>query len=133
MAIGAGARWHGVIPRQRESRAGVIEGRIHPVGGVVTGIASLREVRRDVVGVRGALVILQVAAHASRSVQAVVVVDVTIGAGARRNRVQAGECETCARMVEGSVHPVGGVMACIAGLREVRGDVIRIGGSLIIL
>jgi len=68
----------------------VVKGSVHPVGGVVTGIAGLREIRTDVIRIRGALVVLQVAGHARGAVQAVIIVHVTIGAGAWRNGVQSG-------------------------------------------
>ena len=58
VAVSAGSRWHCVHPRQSETCAGVVEGGVYPVGGVVAGIASLREVRRDVVGIRRPLVVL---------------------------------------------------------------------------
>jgi len=50
-------------------------------------IASLGEVCADVVRIGGALVILEVTGYARRAVQAVVIVDVAIGAGPRRNCV----------------------------------------------
>ena len=56
----------------------------------MTGIAGLREIRTDVIRIRGALVVLQVAGHARGAVQAVIIVHVTIGAGAWRNGVQSG-------------------------------------------
>ena len=73
------------------------------------------------------------AAHARRRRQVVIVVDVAIGTLPRRNRVQAGQRESRAVVIEGRVHPVGGVVTLIAGLREVRRYVIGIRGSLIIL
>src|SRR5215467_5049242 len=96
-------------------------------------VAGLGEIRADVVGIGGALVVLEVAAHAGCGIQAVIVINVAIGALPRGNRVQSGERETRAAVVKGGIGPVGGGVALITGLREIRGDVIGIGGALVIL
>ena len=67
-----------VRPGQREPRAVVVERRAQPGRGAVAGIASLREVRRHVIRIRRALVILQVTGDARRAVQRVVVVNVAV-------------------------------------------------------
>ena len=67
-----------VRPGQREPRAVVVERRVQPGRGAVAGIASLREVRRHVIRIRRALVILQVTGDARRAVQRVVVVNVAV-------------------------------------------------------
>ena len=54
-----------------------------------------------------------------RAVQLVVVVNVTIGASARWHGMQSGERKPGAVVVELRVRPVAGVMALLAGLREV--------------
>ncbi len=133
VAVGAGTWWHCVRARQRETCAGVVEGCVHPVGGVVTTIASLREIRRNVIRTRRSLIVLKVATHAGGAVEAVVVVHVTICASSRRYGVQAGQREACAVVIEGRVHPVRGVVAGIAGLREIRCHVVGTGGALEIL
>src|SRR5262249_4088183 len=104
-----------------------------PCAGGVALVAGLGEVRADVVGIGGALIILEVAAHAGCGIQAVIVIHVAIGAVPRRNRVQSGERETGRAVVECGVGPVRGGVALITGLREIRGDVIGIGGALVIL
>jgi len=58
---------------------------------------------------------------------------VAIGAGARRNRVQAGEREPGAVVIERGIQPGAGGVALGTGLREVRRHVIGIGRSLIVL
>ena len=73
------------------------------------------------------------AGDAGRAVQAVIIVDVAVGAGARGNGVQPGEREPGAVVIEGGTEPGAGAVALVAGLREVRCHVIGIGGSLEIL
>ena len=133
VAIGARAWWHRVHSGQRETGAGVVKRRVHPVSRVVTGIAGLREIRRHVVGIGSALIILEVAAHAGGAVQAVVVVDVAISAGPWRHGVHSGQREPGAVVVEGRIHPVRGVVTLIAGLREVGRHVVGIRRPLIVL
>jgi len=119
VAIGAGARWDAVQPGEREPGTVVVELRVGPVAGAMALLASLREVRSGVVGIRGSLEILEVARHAGCAVQSVVVVDVTIGAGARRYFVQSGERESRHVMVECRAHPAASIVALLACLREV--------------
>ncbi len=115
---------------QRESRFRVIERGGLPTASVVANLASLRKSAGYVVRIRGALEVLQVAAHAGRAGQVVVVVDVTIGAGARRHSMETGKRESRAVMVERRVHPGAGAMALFAGLREVRSHMVGIGSAL---
>ena len=133
VAIGASTRRHRVQPSEREASAVVIKRGVEPSAGAVALVAGLREIRADVIGIRRSLVVLQVTTHASGAIEAVVVVDVAIGALPRRNRVQAGEREAGAGVVESRVQPVRGVVTLVAGLREIGSDVIRTGRSLVIL
>ena len=96
-------------------------------------IATLREVRRDVVRIRRALVVLEMAGHTGIAGQVVIVIDVAIGALPWRYRVHARQRKISRIVVEGCVRPRGGVVALRAGLREVRSHVIRIVRSLVIL
>ena len=73
------------------------------------------------------------AGDAGRAVQVVVVTDVTVGAGARRHRMQSSEREPGAVVIERGIQPCAGGVALGAGLREVRRYVIGIGRSLEIL
>jgi hypothetical protein len=72
----------------------MVKGRGCPRYGGVALRAVRREVRRDVVGVRSALEILEVTGYASRAGQVVVIVDVTIGALARRHRMSTAQRES---------------------------------------
>ena len=90
---------------QRESSAVVVESRIQPGGRVVAGTAGLREIRRCVIWVGRALEILQVASHAGRAREVVVVIDVAIGALARRHRVHARQRKVGCGMIKGGIRP----------------------------
>ena len=89
MAIGALSRRDGVGACERESCAVMVEGRVQPRAGVVALITSLRKIRAYVIWIRRALIIFQVASHASCAGQVVIVVDMTIGALSRRDGVHA--------------------------------------------
>ena len=73
------------------------------------------------------------AGHTSRAGQVVVIIDVAIGTCARRDRVQAGEREPGGVVIKCGIQPGAGAMALLAGLREVRCHVIRIGRALKVL
>ena len=134
VTIGALPGRHGVHSREREVGEVVVERRIRPVAGVVALVASLREIRSDVVRIRRALEIFQVATHAARAVQRVVVVDMAIGALARRNRVHAGQSESSRGVVELSIGPLHYVMTLFAcrGETSMRHRARRAGEILLV-
>ena len=74
-------------------------------------ITSLGEVPSHVIRVRCALEVGQMAGHASRAIQVVVVIDVAIGTLSRRHRVQAGQGEAGAVVIEGCIQPACGGVA----------------------
>lgn len=78
VAVHADSRWHHVRAGQRESRLAVIKHRIRPLNGVVADFAGLREFRRHVIRILGAVEVREVARHARCVVQLVVVVDVAV-------------------------------------------------------
>ena len=134
VAISAGPRRHCVHAGEGEAGIVVIKGRICPGVGIVTLVAGLREACRDVVGTGGSLIILHVAAHACRSANRVVIVDVTIRALAGRHGVRSRQRESGRVVVERRTHPgAGAVVARLASLRETRRNVVRIRGALEIL
>ena len=100
MAIEARARRIGVRIGQWEADGVVVESCRLPGNGSVASLASLREAPCDVVRIRGALEIFQVAGSAGRAGQVVVVVDMTIEAYAGRIGVRIREREADACMVE---------------------------------
>ena len=130
VTIGALTRRHHMRTGQRESRLGVIEGCGLPGRSVVARTASLRESTGNVVGIGGSLEILEVARHASVGGQVVVVVDVAVGAGARRDSMRARQREVDGVVIEDRPRPTCSGMAGLAGTRESAGNVIGIRCSL---
>ena len=96
----------------------MIKRRILPSAGGMTLVAGLREIRGDVVGIGRALEVLEVAGHARRATQGVVIVDVTIGALARGNGVQSGQRKAGGRMIELGIAPLHRIVAGFARVRE---------------
>ena len=119
--------------RQGETGGRVVEVRSRPGGCVVALLAILREAARNVIRIRGPLVIVQMAGHATRvrAVQRVVVVDVALRA--LQGRMRAGQRESGSRVIEGRSIPGRRIVALRAGLREIRLHVIRLGRTLEIL
>lgn len=97
----------------------------------MAGRATSREACRDVVGVRGCLVLGPVTAVTIRRQRRVVVIHVAIGAS--HLGVRPRKRERCVVMVERRRCPGGRAMAYIALLRQSSRHVIGIGGSLKIL
>src|SRR5437588_12951537 len=93
-------------------------------------LASLREIRLHVIGIRRALEILQVATHASRVRAGQVVIAVHVALRALHAGMEAGQREASSRVIEGRAGPVGGAVALLASMREAGSDVIRIRSSL---
>ena len=133
VTIGALPRRHRVRPGERKSRAVVVERSVQPGGSAVALIASLRKIQGRVTWIRRSLVVLQVTGHAGRAAEVVIIVHVTVSALARRHSVHAGQREASAVVVKRRVQPGTGVVTLAAALREVRCDVVRIRGSLVVL
>jgi len=108
----------------------VIERRIQPVGGAVAVLARRREELRlrGMPRIRRVVVVGLVARDAQRAVQVVVIVDMAIGAGPRRDRMRAGQRESGLRVIKFTVRPLDGVVAQLAGGREtgVRHRTVRV-------
>ena len=130
VTIGALPRRYRVHAREREPGGAVVEGRVRPCRGVMALLAGLRKTRSDVVGIRCSLEVRQMAAHACRSADRVVVVDVTIAALPGRHGVHSGERESGRIVVECGIRPSAGSVALVAGLREIRSDVVGIRRAL---
>ena len=132
VAVTADARRHGMRAGEREGCAVVIEGRVGPDRGVMAQLASRREPRGCMCGIRRAVVVILVARIAKGAGQVVIVFDVAIGALPGRYRVCAGQRKSGAVVIEGCVQPRSRVVALIAALRKVRRYVIGIRCSLIV-
>ena len=100
MAIETLAWRHGMRSRQHETCCRVIECCSSPGCCVVALLTGLRESTLNVIRIRSALVVLQMAGHAGCCRQVVVVVDVTIEALTWRNGVRSRQRETCRRVIE---------------------------------
>src|SRR6202023_186168 len=106
VAIGAGARRHGVAAGERELGFVVIElGRL-PGAGRVACFTSLWEAALHMVRIVGVLEILQMARDARSLSQVVVIVDMAIGARTWRHGVSASEEESSECVIEPCVQPV---------------------------
>jgi len=90
----------------------------------VAEITTLREGGGDVIRIGGRLEILQVAIHASRAGEVVVVVDMAIGALPRRHGVAGGQGKSDGAVIELGVQPVVGSMTTIAGGGKVGCDMV---------
>jgi len=100
----------------------------------MAGLARRGEVRADVIDRSlGVVIVFLVTTDAGRVRDVVVVVDVAIGTGPRRNRVLSSQRETRLVVVKIRRRPAAGRVADLASLREVLGHVIRILRALVVL
>ena len=88
------------------------------------------EVGGNVVGVRGALKIFQMAAHAGGGGQVVVVVDVAVGAFPWRHSMRSSQQKSSRGVIKFSVQPIVSTMARLTVAGELGSNVIRVGGRL---
>ena len=132
VAVGALTRWHRVRSGQHKPGGGVVELAIGPLHRIVTLLAGSRE--SGMGHGRGCgVVIVLMATHAGRAGDVVIVVDVTIGALARWDRVRASQGEPGLRVIELSRLPGRSVMARFASLRESASHMVGVGCVLKIL
>ena len=131
--VARGAQDRKVRTGQGEARGGVVEDSARPVGGGVASGTILRESGGQVRRVVGPIVVGLVAVPAGAAGQAVVVIDVALGALHRR--VETGECEARAGVVERRSRPVEdrGSVALGAVLRESGGQVRRVAGAIVVV
>ena len=121
---------HGMRSSQRKVDRAVVERGRRPRRCGMALLASLGEGCRDVIRVRRALKVFQMARHASRACKVVVIVDVTVGALCRRHRVPSGQGKACRGMIELRVQPAVRPVTLLASDRELARDVIRIARTL---
>jgi len=96
----------------------------------VAEITTLRERGGNVIGICGRLIILQMAIHASRADEVVIVVDMAIGALPRRHGVAGGQGKSDRAVIELGVQPVVSSVATIAGGGKIGWDVVGASGRL---
>ena len=132
VAIRALARRYRMRPGQHEPGGGVVELAIAPLHGVMTLLAGGGKSCMGH-GCSCGVVIVLMATHARRARDVVVVVYVTVGALARRNRVCTGQREPGFRVIELSRLPGRSVMARFASLRKSASHVVGVRGVLEIL
>ena len=122
-----------VGPGQREAGGRVIKRRVQPTRRAVALLAGLREARTDVIGVRGPLEILQVAADTSCIRAGQIVVAIHVALGALHAAVRAGQREAGGRVIKIRARPCRRVVALLAGLRKTGLHVVGLRRSLEIL
>ena len=103
---------------EREAGGRMIEGGRRPGGRRVALLASLREARGNVIRIRRALEILQVAADTSRIGAGQVVVAIHMALRALHAAVCAAQREARGRVIEGGARPGSRSVALLASLRE---------------
>jgi len=128
VAIRALPRRNGVRAGQNKVHHRVIESGRGPGHRGMALRAVRREVGRDVIRVRGALEIFEVAGNTGGAGEVVVIVDVAIHALARRHCMATGQRKSCRRVIELRIQPVVCRMAGFAGSRKFAGDMVGIGG-----
>lgn len=112
----------------------MVELSICPLHGVVASFTGGGEARRNVGNrTNRVLIILQVTRDTRGVGQVVIVVNVTIGALARRDCVGSGEWEPGAVVIESGILPRSRIVALLTRLRKVLCDVVWVARALIIL
>ena len=134
VTVNAHTRWRSVHAGQGERSVVVVKHSVRPQHRVVTQFASRRESSRDVVHRGESVVVIRLmAAHAGRSGDVVVAINMATRALQRGHHVRPGQGETGSRVVEDCIGPQHRVMTLLASLREASLHVVRIGRSLVIL
>ena len=118
---------------QGETRGRVVEVRSGPRRCVVALLAGLGKSRLYVIGIGGALEIRQVARHTGCIGTGQVVITIHVALYALQRGMRAGQGEAGGGMIKRRITPRGRGVALLAGLREIRLHVVRIGGALEVL
>ena len=114
VAIRTCARGNGMRSRQGEIGKVMVEGGVQPIRCVVALRTIGWKVARNVVRVRGALKIFQVAAHAGGGCQIVIVVDVTVCALTRRHSMSTRQQKSGGGVIKFRVQPIVSAVATFA-------------------
>ncbi len=130
VAVSALSRRHGMSARQYEIDHRVIEGRRGPRDDGVTLRASSRKLCRNVIRIRCALIILEMASDASCARQVEGVVRMTVTTLARRHCMASAQWKPNGVVIKSGIEPVVRTVAGVAGRGEASGHVARGVGRL---
>ncbi len=119
-----------MCPGQREIGRAVIECRIVPARGGMTLTAIMAVVVRDVIGIR-CLLILRCMTLVAIGVKDIVVV-ICMARRALYRKMRTCQCEVRCAVIERRIIPANGRMTLTAVVTVIGGDVIGIGGLLIL-
>jgi len=133
MAVRAHPRRYEVRTGKGEGCVVVIEGGICPDSRIVAEFACSWESGCTVRGIVRARIVVLVARVAQGTVQRIVIVHMAVRALPRRHGVISRQWETGTAVIEGRIGPRSRVVALIARLRKVGGNVIGICGPLKVL
>ena len=111
-------------PGKRKASLGMVKRCAAPVGGAVAAFAGRRQTQSNVIDWRlGTVVVLLMAAHAGRSGQVVIVVDVAHRAG--RRRMLSGQGKARQRVIERRWLPGHCGVAILTGLGQVQRNMVE--------
>ncbi len=118
VAVDALTGWYGVRAGQRKRRVVMVKGGIGPYNRVMAKLTLLRKSSTGMIGIRGALEVLQMARDAGGAVQVVIVSNMAVRALPGRHGMRSGQGEARRIVVELGIGPQHRIVACLAGRRK---------------